>query len=78
METSINVSVDSWDTARRVNEKRDVIMEEPLSIRVQGNPYAVVMRTPGNEIAHVAGFCLAEGIVDREGGLRYQEIRILR
>jgi len=38
--------------------------EEPLSIRVQGNPYAVVMRTPGNEIAHVAGFCLAEGIVE--------------
>jgi FdhD protein len=38
--------------------------EEPLSIRVQGNPYAVVMRTPGDEIAHVAGFCLAEGIVE--------------
>ena len=24
----------------------------------------MVMRTPGDEIAHVAGFCLAEGIVD--------------
>jgi len=42
----------------------DLIAEEPLSIRVQGNPYAVTMRTPGNEKAHVAGFCLAEGIVD--------------
>jgi len=42
----------------------DLIAEEPLSIRVQGNPYAVVMRTPGDEKAHVAGFCLAEGIVD--------------
>lgn len=42
----------------------DLISEEPLSIRVQGNPYAVVMRTPGDEKAHVAGFCLAEGIVD--------------
>lgn len=38
--------------------------EEPLSIRVQGHAYAVVMRTPGDEIAHVAGFCLAEGIVE--------------
>jgi FdhD protein len=38
--------------------------EEPLSIRVQGKPYAVVMRTPGEEKAHVAGFCLGEGIVD--------------
>jgi len=42
----------------------DLIREEPLSIRVQGQPYAVVMRTPGDEPAHVAGFCLAEGIVD--------------
>ncbi|MGD9224389.1 MAG: formate dehydrogenase accessory sulfurtransferase FdhD, partial [Desulfobacteraceae bacterium] len=38
--------------------------EEPLSIRVQGKPYAVIMRTPGDEIAHAAGFCLSEGIVD--------------
>lgn len=42
----------------------DLIQEEPLSIRIQGQPYAVVMRTPGDEPAHVAGFCLAEGIVD--------------
>jgi len=42
----------------------DLIQEEPLSIRVQGQPYAVVMRTPGDEPAHVAGFCLGEGIVD--------------
>lgn len=41
-----------------------LISEEPLSIRIQGNPYAVVMRTPGEEIPHAAGFCLAEGIVD--------------
>ncbi len=42
----------------------DLIREEPLSIRVQGKPYAVVMRTPGDEPAHVAGFGLAEGILD--------------
>ncbi len=42
-----------------------LIAEEPLSIRVQGKAYAVVMRTPGNEKAHVAGFCLGEGIADR-------------
>lgn len=41
-----------------------LLAEEPLSIRVQGKPYTVVMRTPGDEIAHVAGFCLGEGIVD--------------
>jgi FdhD protein len=42
-----------------------LIGEEPLSIRVQGHPYAVVMRTPGDEMAQVAGFCLTEGIADR-------------
>lgn len=42
----------------------ELIEEEPLSIRIQGNPYSVVMRTPGDESAHVAGFCLGEGIID--------------
>jgi FdhD protein len=42
----------------------ELIQEEPLSIRIQGNPYSVVMRTPGDENAHVAGFCLGEGIID--------------
>lgn len=42
----------------------DLIREEPLSIRIQGKPYTVVMRTPGHEIDHVAGFCLGEGLVD--------------
>jgi FdhD protein len=40
------------------------IQEEPLAIRIQGNPYAVVMRTPGDDLAHAAGFCLTEGVVD--------------
>ncbi len=43
----------------------EILDEEPLAIRVQGQPYAVVMRTPGDEIAHAAGFCFTEGIVDR-------------
>jgi FdhD protein len=42
----------------------EVIDEEPLAIRVQGHPYAVVMRTPGDDLAHAAGFCLTEGLVD--------------
>jgi len=41
-----------------------LIAEEPLAIRIQGKPYSVVMRTPGDEIAHAAGFCLSEGIVE--------------
>jgi len=53
-----------WDTASSKDKNKALIAEEPLSIRVQGNPYSVVMRTPGMEIALVAGFCLTEGIID--------------
>lgn len=47
------------------SDQIDLIVEEPLSIRVNGEPYAVVMRTPGDETCHVTGFCLAEGLIDR-------------
>ena len=42
----------------------ELIGEEPLLIRVDEKPYSVVMRTPGDEVFHAAGFCLGEGIVD--------------
>lgn len=43
---------------------QELIGEEPLLIRIEGRPYSVVMRTPGEEVFHAAGFCLGEGIVD--------------
>ncbi len=39
-------------------------VEEPLEIEVEGRPYAVLMRTPGDEVALAAGFSLAEGLID--------------
>ncbi|MEA1968738.1 MAG: formate dehydrogenase accessory sulfurtransferase FdhD [Thermodesulfobacteriota bacterium] len=42
----------------------ELIGEEPLLIRIDEKPYSVVMRTPGEELFHGAGFCLGEGIVD--------------
>lgn len=42
----------------------ELIGEEPLLIRIDEKPYSVVMRTPGEEIFHAAGFCLGEGIAD--------------
>lgn len=41
-----------------------MIGEEPLLIRIDGKPYSVVMRTPGEELFHAAGFCLGEGLAD--------------
>ena len=40
-----------------------VVAEEPLEIRVDGQPVAVLMRTPGMEKELTAGFCLGEGLV---------------
>ena len=47
-----------------------IIIEEPLSIRIDGSPYSLVMRSPGDEKAHVAGFCLSEGIIDHSRDMR--------
>ena len=47
------------------SSEQELIEEEPLSILVEDQPYSVVMRTPGEELFQVAGFCLAEGLVDR-------------
>jgi FdhD protein len=49
--------------------QQELIGEEPLLIRIEDKPYSVVMRTPGEEIFHAAGFCLSEGLVDRPDDL---------
>ena len=64
MNTTLQHPIILWDGETDKSNKTDLLGEEPLSIRIQGNPYSVVMRTPGNEIELVAGFCLTEGIID--------------
>jgi FdhD protein len=51
-----------------------VVVEEPLEIRLDGEPVAVVMRTPGHDAELAAGFALTEGIVhsaDELGTIRH-------
>jgi FdhD protein len=48
------------------NHDHELIQEEPFLIRVDGKPYSVVMRTPGEEIPHAAGFCLGEGLIENK------------
>ena len=51
-----------------------VAVEEPLEIRIAGEPVAITMRTPGHDHELVLGFLLAEGIVrsvDDVGGIAH-------
>lgn len=70
MEAVSEYNVIYWNKDTAVTASvHNLLKEEPLSIRIDGKPYTVVMRTPGNEKNHVAGFCLGEGIIDRPDDL---------
>jgi FdhD protein len=63
-------NIESFDVIRCYEGKclkrpHDLIGEEPLVIRIDGQVYTTIMRTPGEETFHAAGFCLSEGIVDK-------------
>jgi FdhD protein len=47
--------------------------EEPLEIRVDGDPLAVTMRTPGHDAELAAGFCLTEGVIEHPDELERAE-----
>src|SRR5438067_5869837 len=44
-------------------------VEEPLEIRINGEPVAVTMRTPGHDEELALGFCLSEGLAPREAAV---------
>ena len=52
-----------------------VAVEEPLEIRLDGHPVAVVMRTPGHDEELAAGFLVTEGIISSVMQLRKIEPR---
>lgn len=47
-----------------------LVVEEPLEIRVGGEPLTVTMRTPGHDIELAAGFLVSEGVIARGGDFR--------
>ena len=50
-------------------ERDRAAVEEPLEIRLDGEPMAVTMRTPGHDEELALGFCLSEGLAPREAAL---------
>jgi len=51
------------------SEADAVAVEEPLEIRINGEPVAVTMRTPGHDEELALGFCLSEGLAPRAAAL---------
>ena len=45
------------------NELDEVIVEEPISIRLDGELIGTTMRTPGNDFELAVGFCFTEGLL---------------
>ena len=58
-------AVDILRIARaETSRARDLVaVEEPMEVRVNGAPFAVIMRTPGADRELAAGFLLAEDVV---------------
>ena len=50
----------------------EVVVEEPLEIRLDGHPVTTTMRTPGHDHELAVGFAHAEGLLD---GIRLQGVR---
>jgi len=60
--SSERAPVTRWPSGR--SELDLLAVEEPLQIRVEGQPLAVLLRTPGHDLELVAGFLLTEGLID--------------
>ncbi|WP_194396118.1 formate dehydrogenase accessory sulfurtransferase FdhD [Microbacterium atlanticum] len=47
-----------------------VVVEEPLEIRIGGEPLTVTMRTPGHDLELAAGFLVSEGVIGQGRDIR--------
>jgi len=65
--TRIALGADGPAVRRRADT---VAVEEPLEIRIGGEPLTVTMRTPGHDLELAAGFLVSEGVIGAGGDVR--------
>lgn len=70
MTTRVHGADGSFDTSRMPDR---LIVEEPMTIHLDGVAVATTMRTPGNDFELAAGFCFTDGLLDGAAitGVRY-------
>ena len=68
----VRVTVGDDGTVTTVRRPDTVAAEEPLEIRLGGEPISVTMRTPGHDFELVAGFLVTEGIISSGEHIRAQ------
>src|SRR5216110_901210 len=74
MADSRRVSVVKVNVGEAHRVEDDVVMEEPLEIRVNGDSLSVTMRTPGDDFDLAVGLLWTEGIIrsrDEIGTIAY-------
>ncbi|WP_419918141.1 formate dehydrogenase accessory sulfurtransferase FdhD [Candidatus Poriferisocius sp.] len=52
-----------WDGSHEHRRPDDLVVEEPLTIRLDGVTVTTTMRTPGHDFELAAGFCFTEGLL---------------
>ncbi|WP_106815278.1 formate dehydrogenase accessory sulfurtransferase FdhD [Microbacterium timonense] len=65
--TRIALGDDDTAVRRRADT---LVVEEPLEIRIGGEPLTVTMRTPGHDLELAAGFLVSEGVISAGGDVR--------
>ena len=61
----VDVAAGALKRVVRDGESDLVAIEEPLEVRVEGEPIAVTMRTPGHDEELALGFLYGEGLIDQ-------------
>ena len=64
------LQVVEWREGETLRQQDEVVVEEPLEIRVKGVPVSVTMRTPGDDGELAVGFLLTEGIIASRADVR--------
>jgi FdhD protein len=63
-----------WAGAHATTADDVVAAEEPLQVVLDGQPFAVIMRTPGHDLELVLGLLFVEGLVRSIGDIRQSAV----